>query len=267
MIEPGTVFVINKALLDAYYDITDISVYETDMDLNDVDKPWAKSDQQTQREIDMVNEMVTYPNGAYEFKAFVRGSLIPYSDKVLDEICDILSYNVPVTNYQRYAKVYKYLGKRLQWSPTKVVVPKNLKLFDKEQKITYLKEIEVGTDKFYAFEYDGATMRFGAKFMTFLRFCRLFKCEGFRIDNHETYDTIYHKKHEKIYNDALEHGKQIRKDRMELAETNANVLEKYFFPTQHVRPKYDWRFFVELPKVLLKNIFNKLTRKKEKKNV
>lgn len=267
MIQPGTVFQIDKALLDTYYDLTDVNTYDQELELAKRDRGDPTNlltDQETMKAIRNLNWLVPCFVDDVEWTTFVNNS-IPYSEAGRKELWAQIAKNLPITDTKKYREVLELWAHRLGWSPTKVVVPKSVELMKKTQKITYLKPMkdEKGY-KYFIFEYDGAVMRFGERFISFLHLCRRYAVEGFAIDNTTTYDNVYYKKHEARYDKAVEDAKALQKERREINEQNADVLAKYMFPTQYVRARYDWRFFLSLPWILIKNVIFHLTPKRRK---
>ncbi len=173
-IEPGTVMIVNKALLDYYFQVTDRTEYD------------AKKDDE--------------------------GHDIPPPPPTEAEL----------------------------------VPPLSLQLLNVEQKIVFVRAIsDERGDPFFIFEYDAAVMKFGIFFMKFLQICAEAEVmPGFRIDHKETYKNVYYGLHDEIYQKAVIAAINLKQERKESWDKNADVLAKYLFPTEHVVPKFGFKLWV-----------------------
>jgi len=126
--------------------------------------------------------------------------------------------------------------------------PETIERHEVDQILVYTKKEYSEKDGWqYYFKYDGIYMRYGRRFLAFLRLCtyihQKIRCEVadlFRIDEGRTQFNIRTGQHHKDYIAAFEVALEHREQRKELIAENAKEFEKYIFPQNFIDPNFEW---------------------------
>lgn len=137
--------------------------------------------------------------------------------------------------------------------------PKVLDVHPVTQELVYTKkEFNTQDGWMFYFQYDGIYMRFGKRFIAYLRYIK--KHPLMEIDSLKTLHNLKTGQHHKDYLAAFQIALGHRAEREKLAEVNAGVLAKYFNPSSCVDPDFEWNkagFFKKVWMILKQQIKEK----------